>query len=171
MNPTPRAAAQLSAVVCALLGWALILSACGDDGPAAAEQGGATRIERQASSPPAGDRCRVQLRGFLGALDELRGRLAVGLTYETYYGEVRGVRATYGKIAAGRLGIGCLLAVGTPAERALDEYIDAANSWGDCAADVSCTLESVEAELQRRWRLASDLLSAAQAGLRGMRAR
>jgi hypothetical protein len=51
---------------------------------------------------------------------------------------------------------------GTPSEQALNEYIDAANAWGECLADAACTTASIEPILQRKWRMASRLLSEVQ---------
>lgn len=55
-----------------------------------------------------------------------------------------------------------MTATGTPAEDALNRYIDAANAWGECLADASCATATIEPVLQRRWRLASRSLSAAE---------
>ena len=61
-----------------------------------------------------------------------------------------------------RLAIDCLSATGTPAEAALNKYIDGANAWGECLADASCGTATIEPVLQRKWRLASRSLSEAQ---------
>lgn len=121
---------------------------------------------KPASGSVARRQCRRQLGGFLGSLDALRGKLAVGLSYEDYLHEVRATKAVYNGLAPDRLAIGCLATAGTPGERALNWYLDAANTWGDCLADVSCSTESVEPKLQHRWALASALLSSAQKALR-----
>ncbi|HEX7060274.1 MAG TPA: hypothetical protein VF176_10535 [Solirubrobacterales bacterium] len=132
--------------------------------------GSAARAPRPAaaSSAAAGSAatCRRQLHGLLAALDALRGRLAVGLSYQDYLTAVRGARATHGRIAADRLQFGCVSVVGAPAERALNRYIGAVNTWGDCLAEASCDPESVEPELQRAWRRAAASLAEAQRGLR-----
>ncbi len=101
-------------------------------------------------------------------MDGLRSRLAVGLSYEEYLAEVRAVKAAHAGAPTGRLRFGCLTVAGAPAERALNEYIDAVNTWGDCLAVASCDPESVEPELQRTWQRAASQLSAAQQGLRRM---
>lgn len=114
----------------------------------------------------AGDRrCQGQLRPFLDSMGALRKSLAVGLSYREYLRELREVRAAYDGIRAERLEIGCLLAAGTPGERALNRYIEAANTWGDCLSTASCSTESIEPRLQRKWAIASDLLTFAQSGL------
>lgn len=98
-------------------------------------------------------------------MDSLRRRLAVGVTYDQYLAEVRGIGSTYRKIAIDRVEIDCLTAVGTPAEKAFNRYIDAANEWGECVSEVGCSSAAVEPLLQRRWRIASHYLTEADVGL------
>jgi len=163
-----------AAIVGILLGLALMLSACGEDGTSAAGTGtgGKATTEASAVATPRAEAararrsCRRQLRGFVGSMAELRDELARGLSYDDYLAEVRSVRATYARIDAGRLAAGCLLASGGPAERAFNLYIDAANSWGDCLATASCNTRSIEPELQRKWALAARQLTVARQGSR-----
>ena len=172
MRPRPALA-----VGCALL--ALALPACAEDDSTAARDrpagGAAEALYRpgaaQGFNEGGARRCRGQLGGFLAALDGLRDAVAVGVTYEAYLDRVQRLRRSYDELPVARLAIGCLTAVGTPAERALDEQIDAANLWSGCVGDAGCATESVEPGLQRRWALASRLLSRAQAGLREIRSR
>ena len=65
----------------------------------------ASRKEARASPGrvPAGDLCQSQLGGFVGSMDGLRRRLAVGVTYDQYVAEVRGIRSTYGEIPTEQL--------------------------------------------------------------------
>lgn len=99
-------------------------------------------------------------------MDRLRGSLAAGLTYEQYLGDVRRARAIHSRIDVDALQLGCLTLVGAPAERTLNRYVDAVNTWGDCLARPACESTSVEPRLQRTWQSASDSLTAAQSGLR-----
>ena len=114
---------------------------------------------------PAGDLCQSQLGGFVGSMDGLRRRLAVGVTYDQYVAEVRGIRSTYGEIPTDKLRIDCLTAVATPGEKAFNRYIEAANDWGECVSELGCGSIEIEPVLQRRWRIASHFLSEAQDGL------
>lgn len=155
-----------AATVGVLLGLALILSACGAERAATTERTTAARSEAKASSSAAINQCRGQLGAFLGSMDVLRGKLAVGLSYTDYLHEVGETKAAYSRIPVKRLSIGCLAIAGTPGERALNWYLDAANSWGDCLADLSCGTESVEPTLQHKWARASAQLTLAQKGLR-----
>jgi hypothetical protein len=112
-----------------------------------------------------GGLCQSQLGSFVGSMDGLRRRLAVGVTYDEYVAEVRGIRVTYGKIPIERLQIDCLSAVATPGEKAFNRYIEAANDWGECVSEAGCGSAAVEPVLQRRWRIASHFLSEADEGL------
>lgn len=129
----------------------------GEDAPASA---GAKR------HVPAGDLCQSQLGSFVGSMDGLRRRLAVGVTYDQYIAEVRGIRSTYGEIPTEQLRIDCLTAVATPGEKAFNRYIEAGNAWGECVSELGCGSAEIEPVLQRRWRIASHFLSEAEDGLK-----
>jgi len=160
MRPSPVV------IVGILLGLALVLPGCGDQSAPAAGTGAVTPHGVEAGASPATSTCRTQLHGLLGSMDDLRGKLAVGLSYGAYLHEVKAAQGTYDRVPVDRLQLGCLVKVGTPAERALNLYLDAANTWGECLTNASCDSESVEPKLQRSWALASDRLSLAQKGLR-----
>jgi hypothetical protein len=147
--------------VLALLGTAApALSACGgSDATTAVEKTAVPSGERAREGQ---ERCRDQVGGFLSSLAKLRGSLALGLSYEQYVAALGGVRAAYGEVPVGRLTIDCLASAGTPAEKALNRYIDAANAWGKCLSEAGCDTGSIEASLQKRWRIASHFLSEAR---------
>jgi hypothetical protein len=121
--------------------------------------------KRRARQQPAAGPCQSQLGGFVASMDSLRRRLAVGVTFDQYVAEVRGIRSTYLEIPVERVEIGCLSAVATPAEQAFNRYIEAADDWGECVSEAGCSSETVEPVLQRRWRIASHFLSEADDGL------
>jgi hypothetical protein len=162
MRPGPAAIAGL------LLGLALIFSACGGGETTAAEEGATARDGSSAASTTATRRggCRGQLRSVVGRLDQLRDNLVVGLSYDAYLEEVEAVRAAYAAIPTGRLSLACLTLAGTPVEEAVNQYIAGVNTWGDCLATAGCEPTSIEAELKRRWNVASDRLSEAEDGMR-----
>jgi hypothetical protein len=169
-------------VGCALIA-AVLLGGCGGGGSDATSEATVAsdetaRTTEQPTAPerpigagkprhvPAGDLCQSQLGGFVGSMDGLRRRLAVGVTYDQYVAEVRGIRSTYGEIPTDRLQIECLTAVAAPGERAFNRYIEAANDWGECVSQLGCGSAEIEPVLQRRWRIASHFLSEAEDGLR-----
>jgi len=185
------AAARLKLIGCALLA-ALLLAGCGSGSDSdsttaltitSTEEGrfpnsgsrsnqksgndaGKTATSAAASGPaPGGALCQSQLGGFVGSMDGLRRRLAVGVTYDQYVAEVRGIRSTYGEIPTAKLQIDCLTLVATPSEKAFNRYIEGANDWGECVSQLGCGTEAIEPVLQRRWRIASHFLSEAQDGL------
>ena len=154
---------------------AFLLAGCGGGGSDGAETTAATVTSEavttvpqrpiQRHKKPAAGPCQIQLGSFVASMDSLRRRLAVGVTYDQYVAEVRGIRSTYKKIPIERVEIDCLSAVGTPAEKAFNRYIEAANDWGECVSQAGCSSETVEPVLQRRWRIASHFLGDADEGL------
>jgi len=174
------AAARLTSAGCALLAALLLLVGCGGGsdstagGEATLTSGSVTPVAekrpRQARQgekqrPSAAGPCQSQLGSFVAAMDSLRRRLAVGVTYDQYVAEVQGARSIYRKIPTDRVEIDCLDGVGTPGEKAFNRYIEAANDWGECVSEAGCSSETVEPVLQRRWRVASHFLSEATEGL------
>jgi hypothetical protein len=156
-----------AATVGILLGLGLMLSACGENGTTAADKPASANTASSPLPPAAATRNSCsRLRPFLGSMVKLRDDLARGLSYDDYLREVQGVRAVYARIDADKLTAGCLLAGGGPAERALNLYIDATNTWGDCLATASCNTHSVEPKLQHKWALAAHQLAVARQGLR-----
>jgi hypothetical protein len=149
---------------CLLIGaFGLLLPGCG--GGAAT---GADTVSTQAMAVPkakasaATDGCPGPVNTFVKSLDALRQQLAVGLSYDQYATKVKSLQGGYAKLPIDRLTLECVTAAGTPAEAALNKYIDATNAWGDCLADASCDTATIEPVLQRKWRVASGFLAEAQ---------
>ena len=161
MTPGSPSARRLALLGCLLAAVALALPACGSGGGTTARSTARAPASQRARPAPAGGPCPSQVNAFVKSLDRLRRQLAVGLSYEQYAAKIKRLRAAYDGIPVGRLSLACLTLAGTPAEGALDKYIDAANAWGECLADASCSTASIEPVLQRRWRLASGLLGEA----------
>ncbi|HEV2791752.1 MAG TPA: hypothetical protein VGV69_10675 [Solirubrobacterales bacterium] len=178
------AAVRLPLLCCVLV--AALLVGCGGEGPDSTGEATVTdrsaettapgttttakkqRPERKRRAAPAGGLCQSQVGSFIGSMDSLRRRLAVGVTYDQYVNEVRGIRSTYERLPIEALEVDCLSAVGTPSEKAFNRYIEAANDWGDCVSELGCDTATIEPVLQRRWRIASHFLTEAQDGLRGL---
>jgi hypothetical protein len=148
-----------------LLGMALALPGCGEQSAPATDTGASAPSGVGAGLSAPTRTCRAQLHGLLGSMDDLRGKLVVGLSYGAYLDQVKAVQSVYGRVPVDRLDLSCLVKAGTPAERALNLYIAAVDTWGECLTSASCDSESVEPKLQRKWAVASDRLSAAQKGL------
>jgi hypothetical protein len=169
MRPRPRAATRLLLTGLALLA-ALALPACGGSG--SSSETTATGEARVIPAPRSGDAtardpsCGRQLGGFLDALDSLRHQLAVGLSYHPYAARVHSLKKAYKELPVDHLSIDCLVAAGTPSEKALNLYIEAANTWGECLSTAGCTSVSIESKLQQQWGVASHFLNKAQADLR-----
>jgi hypothetical protein len=160
VSPSPRWPAPLACLLVAAL--TLSLSACGSGGAATAENAPPTPPKPQTRAAVAATPCPSQVNAFVKSLDTLRRQLAVGLSYEQYAAKIKQLRSDYDGIPIDRLTIGCLRSAGTPSEKALNEYIDATNAWGECLADASCTTAAIEPVLQHKWRLASGFLSEAR---------
>lgn len=174
------AAARFQLAICAVFG-ALLLAGCGGGDESTTrdltiKSGSDVKTTEKAAEPAAkakdgkrraaaGGLCQSQLGSFVGSMDGLRRRLAVGVTYDQYVAEVRGIRSTYGEIPTQKLQIDCLNLVATPSEQAFNRYIEGANDWGECVSELGCGTTAIEPILQRRWRIASHFLSEAQDGL------
>lgn len=175
------AAARIGFAGCALVA-ALLIAGCGGGGSGTTGAGTATVASKPGDAAGttakdggakkrharAGSLCQGQLGGFVGSMDSLRRRLAVGVTYDQYVNEVHAIGSTYDRIPTGEVEIDCLDAVGTPAEKAFNRYIEAANDWGDCVSELGCESGTVEPVLQRRWRIAAHFLAEAREGLQSV---
>lgn len=131
---------------------ALVLAACGG----AVAPGGDAEAETEEPPPdvaPAAveSECSDQLGDLIAALEELDGRLDVGLNFQTYSEKVGDASVAYRRVDFEDLGANCSERVGLPAEEALNAYIRANNTWNDCIQDVDCDTDSITADLQEEW--------------------
>jgi hypothetical protein len=97
-------------------------------------------------------------------MNDLRHSLLGGLSYAEYVVRVRAIRDAYEAVPVDRLGTVCLAGAAAHAEDALNQYLRAANLWGECAGTAGCAASEIEARLQHRWRVASQSLDAARNG-------
>jgi hypothetical protein len=171
-----RAASRIGLAGCAagLAALAIALPGCGGDTTANARNTPVSSAENAAAKEPAAkpeeapaldQRCRNQVGTFLEVMAALRERLASGLSYEEYVGEIGVIRAAYDEVPVRKLTLPCLSSAGTPGELAFDRYIGAANSWGECIEEVGCDAAKIEPVLQKEWRRAALLLDEARSGL------
>jgi hypothetical protein len=119
-----------------------------------------------ATKPAKGDGkdggCQARLGNFLDRMDDLRQSLLAGLSYDEYVVRVRAIRDAYEAVPVGKLGVACVTGAAAKAEDAFNQYLRAANAWGECAATAGCAASEVEGKLQRRWKIASKRLDAAE---------
>jgi hypothetical protein len=134
-------------------------------GPGGVKAGGteAGAAKNSAAKPDGGDAaCQAQLGEFLGRMTDLRQSLLAGLSYAEYVVRVRAIRDAYEAVPVKKLGVDCLDGAAGDAEDALNEYLRAANTWGDCAGTAGCAASEIEAKLQHRWRIASQSIDQAK---------
>ncbi|MFT3866358.1 MAG: hypothetical protein QM729_19030 [Solirubrobacterales bacterium] len=157
-----------------LLAVVLLLTACGGGGSSSAGSsdvttspagGGAvikaqTGGEAKASARPGG--CEARLGDFVDRMDDLRQALLAGLNYSEYVVRVKAIRDAYEAVPVKKLGLSCVDGAASEAEDAFNQYLRAANLWGECAGTAGCAASSIEGRLQRRWRIASKSLEKAE---------
>jgi hypothetical protein len=95
-------------------------------------------------------------------MDDLRQSLLAGLSYSEYVVRVQAIRAAYEAVPVDKLGLDCLDGAAGDAEDAFNQYLRAANVWGECAGTAGCAASEIEGRLQHRWRIASKRLEAAK---------
>jgi hypothetical protein len=154
-----------------------LLAACGTRSPAGGE---ASPAPSPTASPsptidPAQEaaladqaKCEETLEPLLEALEELDARLDVGLVFQDYTNQVGDVSVEYNQVRFGALSFDCVTDVGIPLENALNAYIRADNRWNQCIGNFGCDIDSIEPELQRQWREASQEIRMGRHGLRDL---
>jgi hypothetical protein len=150
----------------------LALASCGGDGSSTQSTNATERTVKAHESKSIvtthpkgdgkGDACEARLGDFLDRMDDLRQSLLAGLSYDEYVVRVRAIRSAYEAVPVDRLGVACVTGPAARAEDAFNQYLRAANAWGECAATAGCAASEVEGKLQRRWRIASKRLDAAE---------
>jgi hypothetical protein len=106
--------------------------------------------------------CKARLGDLVDRMDDLRQALLAGLDYSEYVLRVQAVRAAYEAVPIDRLGLACVAGPADNAEAAFNQYLRAANLWGECAGTAGCAASSIESRLQHRWKVASKSLEAAK---------
>jgi hypothetical protein len=150
----------------------LALASCGGGGSSTGSTSAAEKTVRSqeskpvASSPSQGsakeDACQARLGNFIARMNDLRQSLLAGLSYDEYVVRVRAIRDAYEAVPVDKLGATCVTGPAAKAEDAFNQYLRAANAWGECAATAGCAASEVEGKLQHRWKLASKSLDAAE---------
>jgi hypothetical protein len=150
----------------ALIFLALALASCGGGG-SSTPPAGTTTIKAKATKPvesatPRTSGCGARLGDFVDRMDDLRQSLLAGLSYAEYVVRVRAIRDAYEAVPVDHLGVACVTGAAGDAEDAFNQYLRAANAWGECAGTAGCAASEIEGRLQRRWRIASKSLEAAK---------
>ena len=149
----------------------LALASCGGGGSSTQSTTAAEKTVRSQESKPVAtkdpstegaDACQARLGNFLDRMNDLRQSLLAGLSYDEYVLRVRAVRDAYEAVPVDKLGATCVTGPAAKAEDAFNQYLRAANAWGECAATAGCAASEVEGKLQHRWKLASKSLDAAE---------
>jgi hypothetical protein len=176
-------------VAALILGLALALASCGGGGsssggttaPAASTGTGTGQISSGGTAKPGGEvgapgagtpgakaspaprssACSARLGEFVARMDDLRQSLLAGLSYAEYVVRVKAIRDAYEAVPVDQLGVACLAGAAADAEDAFNQYLRAANTWGECAGTEGCAASEIEGKLQHRWRIASKHLDAA----------
>jgi hypothetical protein len=127
--------------------------------PGGAKAGGTSHGAANPAGAKTGDAaCQAQLGEFISRMTDLRQSLLAGLSYAEYVVRVRAIRDAYEAVPVKKLGVDCLDGAAGAAEDAFNQYLRAANTWGDCAGTAGCAASEIEGKLQRRWRIASKSL-------------
>lgn len=103
--------------------------------------------------------CATALADLTDALFELDSRLNVGLSFAAYSEKLADARVAYDKVKFGNLDTDCILGVGQPAEKAMNEYIKAYTTWNDCIKKTGCDTDSVTPQLQSHWSISTRTLA------------
>ena len=109
--------------------------------------------------------CPETVTSFVDSLRDLDSRLGVGLNFAAYSEKVGDAKVVYDRINVSAISAGCLQQVAVPAESALNEYIDAYNTWNDCITNIDCANDSITPGLQSHWADAADLIAKAVGAL------
>lgn len=132
---------------------------------ASAEAEAEKAAEREAAEA-AQEECDSQLGDLLGALEQIDGRLDVGLTNADLGSRLGDVAVAYNDIPFKKLSPTCIQRVGVPLEAAYNEYNKSHNKWNACIEDYYCSVEGAKLrELQSHWSKASGRIARADRAL------
>lgn len=132
---------------------------------AAKARADATKTEKKANEARLLARdCRGQMGDLNRSLNDLGGRLDVGMNFEDYSSEVGDISVIYNRIPFGKIELECLT-VGVKGEAAFQHFSKAYDIWNECISDLYCENDSIEPELQAQWLKADRKLRQAKSDL------
>jgi len=105
--------------------------------------------------------CADALDGFKSALEDMNGRLAVGLNIGDYSDRLGDIAVEYSDVDFGEMNLECLNAA-VKGEKAYNAYVRAKNVWNDClfGSDFTCSNDDVLPELRAEWAKATRSIDA-----------
>jgi hypothetical protein len=158
-----------TAPVAAAILLALALASCGGSGSDSTSSEMTVKAKeveptstKPVKQPVKAEACDARLGDFLDRMNDLRQSLLAGLSYDEYVVRVKAIRDAYEAVPVDKLGAACVTGPAGKAEDAFNQYLRAANAWGECAATAGCAASEVEGKLQKRWKTASKNLDAAE---------
>jgi hypothetical protein len=86
--------------------------------------------------------CPPQYRAFVNALTVIDGRLTIGLNHASYANYLAKAQIAYNQTPFKSAPISCVALIGVPAERALNDYVKANNSWAACLSRVALSTKT-----------------------------
>jgi hypothetical protein len=153
---------------------AALLAGCASDtattGPRVSDIAARRYEAAQEKAMAAYTECQTNLGAVVDRLRDLHSRLDIGLSYGEYADQVGDVIAAYDDIPFKRLrDPTCMAHVGLPAEKAVNQHIEARRLWGDCLDRVDCRAASIKPKLRRYWSRSARLTERAGTDLEAMR--
>lgn len=153
-------------VLALLLAAATMTAACGGESEAdqRAEREYRSDLKQWKRETAAQEKCKQAMGTLRREVQELDGRIEIGLSFQEYQTQVGDVSAVYRQGEFEDAGFDCLQAVGLPLERALRQHERAYDKWGECIEDFDCDIDAIDPELQDHWLKAQQSLDEANRG-------
>jgi hypothetical protein len=86
--------------------------------------------------------CLYQLGNLVDTLTQIEGEMQVGVSFNDYRSLIGQAQVAYARVPWRRVSLSCLNEVGVPAERALNYYLRAFNSWAQCIRNLTLDCSS-----------------------------
>jgi hypothetical protein len=84
--------------------------------------------------------CPSPYASMVKTLTAMEAQVQVGVNYSRYENLLVKVRTAYDRLPTNTASLACLNAVGIPSEQAMNNYIQASNSWNACNGRVTAGL-------------------------------
>ena len=123
--------------------------------------------ERQELIGETGELCDELVSDFREKLEDLNSRLGVGIKPDDYSNRVGDIRVAYDKVEWDDTpNVYCLQKVGVPLETAMNDFVKAGATWGDCISDFDCDVEKDKLPgMQKKWTHAGKMIEKSNAAL------